>query len=167
MTDEQPGWDDLDWAKLGEWVYARRRNRGMRSRELFAVKAGVSSRTLGDLERGLPVSPHTLLAVDAALFWVAGSCERILRGQDPIEWPHQAPGFWDDSDEPEPAEENSRPEGEIDRRSVGELVEAGEAPLLSIDPEALRGLTHEQQAVVIREAQEHALRTARLLRGER
>lgn len=78
-----------------------------------------------------------------------------------------AAGHATEEELPDPAVRNPRREGEVDRRSVAELIEAGEAPLLSIDPEALRGLTEEQQAVVIREAQEHALRTARLLRGER
>ncbi len=62
---------------------------------------------------------------------------------------------------------NSRGDGEVDQRSVAELIEAGEAPLLSLDPEAIRGLNDDQVAVVIREAQEQALRIARLLRGDR
>lgn len=120
-----PEWEDLDWPRLGEWVYARRRNRGLRSRGVFAAKAGVSERTLGQLERGLPVGKQTLLAVDAALFWVAGSCERILHGGDPLNWPHYPPGFWDEgAGEEVVAEENPRPEPEIDRPSVGDDSDA-------------------------------------------
>lgn len=60
----------------------------------------MSQRTLGELERGMPVSKGTLLAVDSALMWVAGSCERILLGGDPLQWPQQAPGFWGEANEP-------------------------------------------------------------------
>jgi transcriptional regulator with XRE-family HTH domain len=76
---------------------------------------------------------------------------------------------YDPGEEDDPDRQATKPrgDGEVDRRSVAELIEAGEAPLLSLDPEAIRGLTDEQQAVVIREAQEHALRVARLLRGDR
>lgn len=141
---------DADWPRLGQYVRARRVQIGFRSMERLAKTSGLGARTLGDLERGQLVSENTLYALEPFLGWRSGSWRAVLEGG-----------------EPSLLEENPRPAREIDRRSVGELVEAGQAPLLSIDPEALRGLTDEQQAVVIREAQEHALRTARLLRGER
>lgn len=124
MAAEEDGWEELAWKQLADRVYYRRRSRGIRSRGVFAAKAGVSERTLGQLERGLPVGRKTLLAVDAALFWVAGSCERILHGEEPLDWPQMAPGFWDDSGEATVTERNPRPEGEIDRSSVGAGGEA-------------------------------------------
>lgn len=57
---------------------------------------------MGDLERGQLVSENTLYALEPVLGWKSGSCRVVLQGG-----------------EPSLVEENSRPEGEIDRLSVG------------------------------------------------
>lgn len=73
----------LDWPRLGEHVRARRVQLGYRSRDRVAELAGVGSRTLGDLERGQPVSDNTLWALEPALQWTAGSWKAVLRGEAP------------------------------------------------------------------------------------
>lgn len=139
------------WRQFGKVVRTERKKAGFRDTTAWAAEVGRSTRMLLGLERGEPVGDETIERVAEALGWE-------------LSWAYQ---LLETGSKPTVTERNPRPEGEIDRRSVGELTEAGEAPLLSIDPEALRGLSDEQQAIVIREAQEHALRTARLLRGER
>lgn len=133
------------------------------TQQQLADALGVTVKTINTLEGGRAkgMRAGTKARLEDVLGWIAGDVDRVLAGAQPRVRPGWVAG------EASVTEENSRPEGEIDRRSVAELIEAGEAPLLSVDPEALRGLTEEQQATVIREAQEHALRVARLLRGDR
>jgi transcriptional regulator with XRE-family HTH domain len=144
---------EYDWKRLADYVQARRRNQGLRSREAFAAKSGVSPRTLGALERGMSVSKGTLLAVDSALMWVAGSCERILTGGDPVLWPQHAPGFWADGDG-DVTEENPRSEGEVDPTSVS--ADADDADELVFRLRVPPNATPRQREIALRAAEASA-----------
>jgi len=93
------GWDRLGRAVLTE------RSRRWRTREEFAAATGLSVRLLADLETGNRDNylPATLAAVEAALGWSYGTCERVVAGgrvareMDPAlvrlmdAWPHLSP----------------------------------------------------------------------------
>ena len=68
------------WTRLGDRVAAARVAAGFRTREAFAAHAGISSRTLGDVERGRRESydPATLAAIEHALGWPSGSVDAML-----------------------------------------------------------------------------------------
>lgn len=75
-----------DWARVGEWIAARRKQLGMDQREL-AEAAGVSENTISNYERGrvpargkVPAGYHR---VEKALEFAKGSIEAILDGQNP------------------------------------------------------------------------------------
>lgn len=102
-----------DWPRLGAQVRARRVQLGFKSRDRFADLAGVGSRTLGELERGLPVSDNTLYALEPVLDWEDGSIKAVLAGGSPIlAAPHHG-------SKGNVTEKNSRPEGEVDQGPVG------------------------------------------------
>ncbi len=61
-----------DWARLGDYVVARRIALGMRDRRALAAATGVTDRTLGKLENGRRVSASTLGAVENHLDWGRG-----------------------------------------------------------------------------------------------
>ena len=77
----------MEWSQLGKRIRDERA-RQWPHRADFAAVVGVSVRTLVDLERGLRsnFSPDTLAAVEAALGWVAGSCDRVRAGLEPRRW---------------------------------------------------------------------------------
>lgn len=69
------------WVRLGRLVRAERSQR-WRTRDDFAAAVGVSPRVLDDLETGRrsTFSPETLSAVEGALGWAHGTCERVVAG---------------------------------------------------------------------------------------
>lgn len=72
---------DDGWARLGRRI-ATERGRHWRSRAAFARAAGIGERTLSDVERGRRdnYSEATLAAIEAALGWAPGTCQRIVEG---------------------------------------------------------------------------------------
>lgn len=79
------GMDEQDWERLGRHVIDRRVNIGLRTREALAAKSGLSTRLLGDIEKGrrTSYSPGTLAVIEQALHWVSGSAKAILEGGEP------------------------------------------------------------------------------------
>lgn len=74
-----------DWERLGSRVVDRRVALGMRTREALADTSGLSSRLLGDIEKGRreSYSPGTFAVLEQALQWTSGSVSEILRGGEP------------------------------------------------------------------------------------
>lgn len=74
-----------DTQRLAELVVARRVQLGHRRRPAFAEAAGISLRTLSDIETGRRANydPATLAAVEHALNWQTGSIKHILDGGTP------------------------------------------------------------------------------------
>ncbi len=70
-----------DWKRLGRVVLDRRVELGMRTREAFAEKVGLSTKTLGEIERGARTSydAGTLSTLELALGWPKGHVEKLLR----------------------------------------------------------------------------------------
>ena len=85
--------DERDWARLGDYIRARREKLKL-SREDLAMRTGVSYRTIGEAERRRPVNENTLTAIDGGLGWPPGASRRILAGGEP-ETPPQ-PRRYDD-----------------------------------------------------------------------
>lgn len=81
MADDEDG----DWAGLGEAVQRRRLELGLRSRDALAAKAGISARTLGDIERGQRgnYANSTWILLETALGWAPGSVAGVLSGGQP------------------------------------------------------------------------------------
>jgi transcriptional regulator with XRE-family HTH domain len=75
------------WRRLGAAVIARRVELGYRTREAFAEKAGLTSKTLAEVERGLRASydPATLAKVERTLRWQPGRVRQILDGPQVID----------------------------------------------------------------------------------
>lgn len=73
--------------RLAEHVVARRVQLGYQRRPAFVEAAGISLRTLGDIENGRRdrYDPATIASIEHALKWATGSVNRILAGDDPIE----------------------------------------------------------------------------------
>ncbi|GLZ36251.1 hypothetical protein Lesp02_84380 [Lentzea sp. NBRC 105346] len=72
-----------DWERLGDYVVSRRVELGYRTQEPFAKAAGISTRTLRELEAGRRVARSTLALVESALGWGAGGATTVLRGGEP------------------------------------------------------------------------------------
>ncbi|WP_067683810.1 helix-turn-helix domain-containing protein [Nocardia miyunensis] len=69
-----------DLVRLGHCVIVRRCELGMLTRGALAEKSGVSSRVLGDLERGYrKVTDTILVRVEQALAWVPGTAQAVWR----------------------------------------------------------------------------------------
>ncbi len=70
--------------RLGREVKQARRDAGQRHLADWAIEVGVSSKTLGQLEAGRPVSDSTVDAVEQALVragtWPRGRARQILDG---------------------------------------------------------------------------------------
>ncbi len=70
--------------RLGREVKQARRDAGHRHLADWAIEVGVSSKTLGQLEAGRPVSDSTVDAVEQALVraeaWPRGRAQQILDG---------------------------------------------------------------------------------------
>ena len=81
------------WDRLASFVVARRVELGYKSRPRFTEAAGVSLRTLADLETGRRDSydAATLAALEQALRWTTGSIARVLAGDDPVPAPTRNP----------------------------------------------------------------------------
>jgi transcriptional regulator with XRE-family HTH domain len=73
--------------RLGSLVVARRVQLGYRRRPPFADAAGISLRTLGDIETGRRerYDPATVATLEQALQWKTGSVQHIIDGGDPTE----------------------------------------------------------------------------------
>jgi transcriptional regulator with XRE-family HTH domain len=73
--------------RLASLVVARRVELGYKRRPAFAEAAGISLRTLGDLETGRRTNfdPATIAAIEQALRWATGSISQVLSGGDPGE----------------------------------------------------------------------------------
>jgi len=89
-----------NWARLADYVVARRIALGMRDRRALAAATGVTDRTLGKLENGRRVSASTLGAAENHLGWAPGSCRRVLAGDDPVVLPATA-GHRQEADQPQ------------------------------------------------------------------
>jgi transcriptional regulator with XRE-family HTH domain len=74
---------DLD--NLSAQVVSRRVALGYRNRQALADAAGISLRTLGDIETGRRSNfdPSTIAALEHALKWGTGSVAEIVDGYDP------------------------------------------------------------------------------------
>lgn len=73
-----------DWKRLGQVVIRRRVEIGYRTREAFAEKVGLSTKTLGEIERGARTSydQGTIAVVEQALGWVGGAVRAVLDGAE-------------------------------------------------------------------------------------
>jgi hypothetical protein len=73
-----------DWRRLGDAVHAARLELGYTNRETFAEAAGVSPRTLADLESGgrTNFSGRVLGSVESVLGWPSGTLQRIASDPD-------------------------------------------------------------------------------------
>ena len=69
------------WARMGAMV-KQERSRRWRSRAEFARAAGISARTIDDVETGRRsnFSDVTLASIEAALEWEPGTCRRLVEG---------------------------------------------------------------------------------------
>ncbi|WP_311629102.1 hypothetical protein [Streptomyces boetiae] len=85
-------WGPEAWKRLGDAIRDDRIRQGITSREELAERVkrqggSVTSRSIGDLERGLHRStgkkPRTLEPTVAALGWPYGASDRILNGEEP------------------------------------------------------------------------------------
>jgi hypothetical protein len=74
-----------DWARLGEYVVARRIALGYQTRVPFADASGISTRILGDIETGRRgrFDRKTIAALENTLGWATGSAVRIVEGGEP------------------------------------------------------------------------------------
>lgn len=70
--------------RLAMLVKARRLELGMRSQKALATSVGIATRSVGSVERGEYVGESTLLEIDRALGWEAGSCQVVLDGGEPV-----------------------------------------------------------------------------------
>jgi DNA-binding XRE family transcriptional regulator len=75
----------VEWERLGALVRRDRVRLGMRTQGELAARAGVSKRTVSDIERAARAnfSADTLGAVEAALGWEPGTVSDVLRGRAP------------------------------------------------------------------------------------
>jgi hypothetical protein len=72
-----------DWARLASYVVSARLAAGYRDRKELSAPTNVTTRTLGKLENGHPVSADTLAAVAAAVGWTPDSPHLVLSGREP------------------------------------------------------------------------------------
>jgi transcriptional regulator with XRE-family HTH domain len=70
--------------RLGSRVRQRRLELGLTQRDA-ALAAGISDTTWLAVERGEKTSERTLVGVERALRWAAGSAEAVMGGADPTE----------------------------------------------------------------------------------
>lgn len=81
---EVPLGSRADWQRLGAAVRRARIDMGFTNRENFAESAGVSVRTLADLESGnrSNFSNRVLTALEMSLGWPSGTVSQIVSDQD-------------------------------------------------------------------------------------
>lgn len=72
-----------DWPRLASYVVSARIRAGYQDRGAFADAIGVTSRTLGTLERGDRVGAATLAKIAAGVGWTPDSPQRVLGGGEP------------------------------------------------------------------------------------
>ncbi|MEV0149056.1 MULTISPECIES: helix-turn-helix transcriptional regulator [unclassified Nonomuraea] len=73
-----------DRERLANYVVRRRVALGYKTREQWAAAIGLSTRTLGDIEKGRrPVGDATIARIEDHLGWKPGSTAAILRGGNP------------------------------------------------------------------------------------
>jgi len=81
-----------DLQRLARYVVRRRTSLGFKYREDFATATGLSTRTLGDIERARrQVSDASVAAIEERLGWKPGSFEAILDGGEPEIMPTAGP----------------------------------------------------------------------------
>ena len=73
-----------DWPRLAAYVVSARKAAGYATAIALAGATGVTSRTLGKLERGERVSRDTLAAVAREVGWAPDSPDRVLAGGEPV-----------------------------------------------------------------------------------
>lgn len=111
-----------DRQRLADYVIRRRVAMGYKTREDWAAAIGLSTRTLGDIERARrPVAAATVAAVEEHLGWQPGSFTAILAGGEP-ELSQSEP-------EPEPETE---PEPEPARPLAPNYLTLGDPSLIAI-----------------------------------
>jgi transcriptional regulator with XRE-family HTH domain len=78
--------NDKDWHRLARMVVSRRVALGYRQRQAFAEQAGLSLRTLDNIEHARRTSydAATLATLEQALQWEPDSVESILDGGDAL-----------------------------------------------------------------------------------
>lgn len=71
--------------RLGSYVVDQRVRLGMLTRGALADRSGISTRILGDIEKGRRgnFDPVTLASLEQALRWQTGSVRRVLAGHEP------------------------------------------------------------------------------------
>lgn len=84
-SDCHHDWGVTPWQRLGHLVLARRLELKHRTRESLAASAGISPRTLGDIEKGRKESydRSTIVSLENALGWTLGSIKAIVEGGGP------------------------------------------------------------------------------------
>lgn len=109
------------WVDLGRAVSNARGRLGRRgwTQQELADAIEVSVKTVNTLEAGRAkgMRASTKAKLEDALGWMEGDVDRVLAGGQPRRRPNWTPG------EGDVTEENPRPEGEIDRSSVGAVEE--------------------------------------------
>jgi hypothetical protein len=70
-------------ARLARLVQARRVTLGMLTQGALSEATGISSRTIGRLERVGEIGPNAARRVEVALGWAPGSIDDVLAGGDP------------------------------------------------------------------------------------
>jgi transcriptional regulator with XRE-family HTH domain len=123
-------------ARLGSRIRQRRKALNMRNQSDLAEAAGLSLRVIGAMERGEKVSPTSIIDVELALGWAAGSADSVLSGGEPAV----------DGDEPDLPDPADLTEDQMD--SLADLAELMPR-LRRIDP----GLYREASSVLRRLAQ--------------
>jgi transcriptional regulator with XRE-family HTH domain len=140
--------DDVE--RLGEYIAAARTRLRLTQQQL-AEQLDVSVKTVNNLEKGRtgPPRPGTRSKLEDTLGWTTGSVRAVLAGGEPTV-----------------TEENPRPEGEIDRGSVGSRQQDAEyvAHRHPDDPPA-GGLSDEEVLALIRENRRLADELERRIRG--
>lgn len=75
----------MDWQRLSDAVISRRIELGYGTRQAFARATGITSRTIGDIEKYRKASygQSTLAQIEQTLRWAPGSIRAVLAGGDP------------------------------------------------------------------------------------
>jgi transcriptional regulator with XRE-family HTH domain len=140
--------DDVE--RLGEYIAAARTRLRLTQQQL-AEQLDVSVKTVNNLEKGRtgPPRPGTRSRLEDTLGWTTGSVRALLAGGEPTV-----------------TEQNPRPEGEMDRGSVGSRQQDVEyvAHRHPNDPPT-GGLSDEEVLALIRENRRLADELERRIRG--
>jgi DNA-binding XRE family transcriptional regulator len=145
-----------DSDRLGRLVRERRTQVGFATAQSLAEAAGISSRTLSDIENGRrpSYSRSTLWALDKALQWARGSAQAVLDGG-------------------EPTVAASAPAGPVTAAAGGDGVSGGASPssmdgdVVMLPASALEGLSVEERDEVRAAALAEGLKRAREISAAR